>query len=376
MAVNEDDLLDDDDILDELDELEDDSEEELPEQSTETEDSLIKGLRQYGLNVPDGIDGKTLAENISLMARRQQSLPSDMELAEMRELKARYQQDRESSRKETPAPEKSSKLSKPDGADLYVVFDEKAGMYVPKDARFPNIKAVEAMNEWHQAIETNRRRLLEDPEDYFKRTFNLDERLEQVKKTAKEEAIQEFRDQLRRQSLEQERSQFWEKRAPELYEVDGSGYVKVDPMTGQHVLSEKGFRFLEEKQAIESKFPNSDPLMVEREALEKADRWERAKKARAARGAKQSSEESSHESEADVPEEPTAEEVAEAQKRSYAKKARSADENGKRTKGDRVINRDASLVNAARTGETQNSGLLDFNAIARDEARKAGLKIF
>ena len=57
----EDDLLDDDDILDELDELEDGSEEELPEESTEEIDPVVKGLRQYGLDIPDGIDGKTLA---------------------------------------------------------------------------------------------------------------------------------------------------------------------------------------------------------------------------------------------------------------------------------------------------------------------------
>lgn len=372
MAVDEDDLLDDDDILDELDELEDDPVEESSEQTVETEDSLIKGLRQYGLNVPDGIDGKTLAENISLMARRQQSLPSDMELAEMRELKARYQQDRESSRKETPAPEKSSKRVKPEGADLYVVFDDKAGMYVPKDSRFPNIKAVEAMNDWHQSVETNRRRLLEDPEDYFKQAFNLDERLEQVKKTAKEEAIQEFRNQLRQHVLEQERSQFWEKHAPELYEVDGNGYVKIDPFSGQQVLSEKGFKFLEAKQNIESQEPHRDPIIIEREAFALADRWEKSKRAKAARGAKQTS----GEEEVPVVEEPTPEDVAEAQKRSFAQKARSADENGKRAKGDRVINRDASLVSAARTGDTQNSGVTDFNAIARDEARKAGLKIF
>lgn len=80
----EDDLLDDDDILDELDELEDGPEEELPEESTEEIDPVVKGLRQYGLNIPDGIDGKTLADNIAYLARRQSSLPSDMELAEMR----------------------------------------------------------------------------------------------------------------------------------------------------------------------------------------------------------------------------------------------------------------------------------------------------
>ena len=371
----EDDLLDDDDILDELDELEDGSEEELPEESTEEIDPVVKGLRQYGLNIPDGIDGKTLADNIAYLARRQSSLPSDMELAEMREIKSRYQQDREASRQETPAPEKSSKLAKPEGADLYTVFDEKAGMYVPKDPRFPNIKAVEAMNEWHQAVESNRRRLLEDPEDYFKKTFNLDERLEQVKKTAKEEAIQEFRDQLRKQVLEQERNQFWEKHAPELYEVDGNGYVKIDPITGQQILSEKGFKFLEEKQSIEADFPNADPLVIERKAFEKADRWEKTKKARAAKASKQTEEESPSELEAASPEEPTPEQVAEAQKRNYAKKARSADENGKRTKGDRVINRDASLVQAARTGDTQNSGVTDFQALARDEARKRGLKL-
>ena len=377
--MDEEDLLDDDEFLDELD---DDGVEELPEESASSsteEDLLVKGLRQYGMNIPDGLDGKRLAAEIQSMARRQSSLPDDKELAELREYRARYQQDREASQRETPAPEKSSKkLAKPEGAEDYVVFDEKEGRYVPRDLRFPNIQAVEAMNTWHKQVESNKRRMLEDPEDYFKSTLNLDERLEEVKKTAKEEALNELRRQIQQEARDRERLQFWDKHAPELYEVDDGGYVKQDPITGQPMLSAKGLKYLEAHDELKAKHPNSDPIVLEQEAYHAASHWEKTQKARAARAAKKQQGESTEETEQEEAsvEEPTAEEVAEEQKRAFAKKARAADEKGKKAKGDRVINRDASVVTAARTGGDQNDGVTDFLAIAKSEARKKGLKIF
>lgn len=370
--MDEDDLLDDDEILEELDDLDTGSDEPVAETSGQSEeDLLVKGFRQYGINIPDGLDGKTLAANIQAMARRQQSLPDDMELAELREIRSRYRQDRDASPQETPAPEKSkSKLVKPEGAEDYVTFDEKAGMYVPRDVRFPNIQAVEAMNTWHRQVEANKRRLLEDPEDYIRSTFNLDERLAEVQKKAKEEALAEFNARLEHQAKEQQRAQFWEKRAPELYEVDDKGYVKIDPITGQQMLSSKGLKFLEAHEELRTKHPNSDPTVLEMEAYEKASRWEKSQKARATKK-QQASEDDPVEEESPV----SAEDLAEAQKQNFARKARAADEQGKKSKGDRVVNRDASVVNSARTGEAQNRGKTDFMAIAREEARKVGLKI-
>lgn len=356
----------DDDVYDDIDELEVDDSEQQESTESAKNDALVSEFRKYGFDIPDGIDGRTLAENIRLMAQRQQQLPNDMELAELREIRERYRQQQPEKQEEAEAPAKSAKLSKPEGAEDYVVFDDKAGMYVPKDQRFPNIKAVEEMNRWHKAVEANRRKLLEDPEDYIRSTFDIDKRLEEVKKSAREEALAEFQRMQQAQALERERATFWEKHAPELYQVDERGFIRSDSFTGQHLLTEKGMKYLEAVGHLQQKYPGAPAHVVERDAFEMATRWERGQKARASREAKQEAEQVDAEMAEPI--------EAEDPKQSFTKRARAAEESGKTKKGDRVVNRDASVVSAARNGTAQNGGL-DFIELAKANAKAKGVKL-
>lgn len=363
--ADEDDLLDDD-LLDDYEDDDSTQETESSEPEIASADPVVGLFREKGFDIPDGISGDLLLQNIREMARRTQSMPSEMDLARMREAEARYQQDREPAKPE-PQPEQKRTLSKPEGADQYVVFDEKAGYYVPKDARFPNLKAVEEMNSWHQQVESRRRRLLEDPEGYLKSEFNLDSRLEEVRKQARDEALQEFQRLREAEKREADRSAFWDKHAADLYVVDSEGYVVSDLMN-RPTFSQKGLKYLEFQGAILQKYPNADPYVVEKEAFEMADKWEKNEKRRQARSQKPVEQEEATEVEQIAPED-----VAESQKQSFARKARVAEENGKRKKGDRVINRDASVVAAARNDEPQNGGV-DFRELYRLNAKHAGLK--
>lgn len=363
--ADEDDLLDDD-LLDDYEDDDSTQETESSEPEIASADPVVGLFREKGFDIPDGISGDLLLQNIREMARRTQSMPSEMDLARMREAEARYQQDREPAKPE-PQPEQKRTLSKPEGADQYVVFDEKAGYYVPKDARFPNLKAVEEMNSWHQQVESRRRRLLEDPEGYLKSEFNLDSRLEEVRKQARDEALREFQRLREAEKREADRSAFWDKHAADLYVVDSEGYVVSDLMN-RPTFSQKGLKYLEFQGAILQKYPNADPYVVEKEAFEMADKWEKNEKRRQARSQKPVEQEEATEVEQIAPED-----VAESQKQSFAQKARVAEENGKRKKGDRVINRDASVVAAARNDEPQNGGV-DFRELYRLNAKHAGLK--
>lgn len=368
-------MADDDEILDDdlLDDIDDDSELEIeasePEQTTA--DPVVDMFRKEGFDIPDGMSGSVLLSNIREMARRAQSAPSEMDLARMREASARYEQEREAPKQEQPEPPKKTSLSKPEGAEQYVVFDDKVGMYVPKDARFPNIKAVEEMNSWHQQVESRRRRLLEDPENYLKSELNLEERLEQVKKSAREEALQEFRRLQEAERREAERNAFWDKHSPDLYVLDDNGYVRHDLM-GKPTISQKGLKYLEFQGAILQKYPNADPFTVEREAFDMADKWEKAEKRRQARSQSKAVEQ--EESTDEVEQELAPEDVAESQKQVFARKARAAEENGKRRKGDRVINRDASVVAAAKNGEPQNDGAA-FRELFKSNAKTRGVTL-
>jgi hypothetical protein len=290
-----------------------------------------------------------------------------MDLARMREAEARYQQEREPAKQEQPA-EKPAKLSRPEGAEQYVVFDDKVGMYVPKDARFPNIKAVEEMNAWHQRVEANKRRLFEDPEGYLKSELKIEDRLAAIKKEAAEEAVKAFRQLQEAEKREADQRAFWDKNANDLFIVDDTGHVKTD-LSGNPAYSRKGLKYLEFEGGLLQKYPTADPYVIQREAFDLADKWEKSEKRRQSRAQNRTAEQ---EEVAEVESELTPEAEAEQQKRSFTQKARIADESGKRKKGDRVINRDASVVAAAKNGTPQNDGS-DFVQLWRSEAKRKGL---
>lgn len=367
-------MADDDEILDDdlLDDIDDDSELEIeasePEQTAA--DPVVQLFREKGFDIPDAVSGDMLLSNIREMARRVQSAPSEMDLARMREASARYEQEREAPRQEQPEPPKKAP-SKPEGAEQYAAFDEKSGVWVPKNSNWINAKMLDELNEWQRHVDARKRKLLEDPENYLKSELNLEERLEQVKKSAREEALQEFRRLQDAERREAERNAFWDKHSPDLYVLDDNGYVRHDLM-GKPTISQKGLKYLEFQGAILQKYPNADPFTVEREAFDMADKWEKSEKRRQARS--QSKAVAQEEVTDEVEQELAPEDVAESQKQVFARKARAAEENGKRRKGDRVINRDASVVAAAKNGEPQNDGAA-FRELFKSNAKTRGVTL-
>lgn len=355
-------LDDDDDLLDE---------EFLPETEVSAEqtdaeieeDLLLKGLKKHGFEFGDGISGEEIAANIRRLAQRAQSMPDEMELAELREAKARYRESQETPARQDEKPAPRPSLGKPVDAEQYVTFDEKAGYYIPKDPRYPNIKAVEEMNSWRTATEKNKQRLFENPLDFLMEA-GLKDQLEGIKKQAKEELAEELRRQAEQQRAKAEADQFWDEVGEELYEVDKNGHVKLD-VVGQPLMTRKGLRFQQyHREAYENGI--TDSLKAARYAYKKADAWSKRQKP---------AEESAGNEQEDASEaELSPEDVAENQKQSFTTRARAADEGGKRRKGDRVINRDASVVSAARNEAPQNdSG--DFMAMARANARSMGVDL-
>lgn len=364
--ADEEDFLDDD-LLDDFEDTETTPESELQTSETTTDDPVVKMFRDKGFQIPDGVSGEILLNNIREMARRQQSMPSEMDLTRLREESARFREAQSPKTEQTEA--KRTLISKPEGAEDYVTFDQKSGMYVPK-SNWVQPSLVDQMNAWHRQNEARKRLLIENPEEYLKNELKIEERLESVKKAARDEALQEFRRLQDAERKEAEQRAFWDQNAASLYQVDDKGFVVTD-FAGQPAFTPKGLKFLEFEGSILQDFPNADPFVVQRKAYEMADKWEKNEKRRQARAQNQTAD---PEEVSEVETQPSPEELAETQKQSFTQKARAADERGKQKKGDRVINRDASVVASAKNGTAQNEGG-DFVELFRSNLKAAGLKI-
>lgn len=332
-------------------------------QETEAEISraVVEAFRQRGAELPDDFDDDKLFANLAAMNQRLRDVPDPMELAELREIRARYRQERdglkgqETAEKtvETKPVQKAPRAEYPSEAEQYVQWDDKAGMYVPKSQAFPNVAAVEAMNKWHRQSEENKKRLLADPLSYLYEA-GLEEKFANFEKSIEQKLLERLQAEQQQKTTEAQVVQFWTENGGKLFQQDKRGEYKRD-LQGNEIPTEQGKHYL---QVLESL--NQSGLVGQgaiKFAFEKSEAW--AKR----RASRQKTEE-------------TIETGAGAEdlKKGFVQQGRAADESSRRNGKQRVVDRAASVVNAAEQGLPQNGGE-GFAAIAMRKAKAKGLSL-
>lgn len=326
---------------------------------TETESSVsravVEAFRQRGAELPDDMDDDALIENIKQLAARVNEVPTPMELAELREIKARYQTQarspqEQSSKRETEEvkPAKTNRIEYPAEAEQFVKWDETIGAYVSKFEKYPNIEAVEEMNRWHRQSEQNKKRLATDPLGYLEE-IGLADKFASLESKIKAEVLKEIQDQKAKFETQAEVDQWWGDHGGEIYQVDSKGYVKTD-LAGNPLMTPLGSRFTKVLQDVQSRGFTGHG--AEKYAFELAEKWAKRQSKRDGAG------------EAEV--------GSVDPKQQFVQRGRAADERAKSNGKNRVVDRAASVVTAAENGLPQNGGE-GFAAIAMRKAQAKGL---
>lgn len=312
--------------------------------------AVVEAFRQRGAELPDDMDDDALIENIKQLAARVNEVPTPMELAELREIKARYQTQAQAqpAKKEVEeaGPAKTSRIEYPSEAEQYVKWDEAEGRYVPKSEKYPNLPAVDEMNRWYRQSEENKKRLVADPLGYLEE-IGLADKFASLESKIKAEVLKEIQEQKAKFETQAEVDQWWGDHGGEIYQVDSKGYVKTD-MAGNPLLTPLGSRFTKVLQDVQSRGFNGHG--AEKYAFELAERW-------AKRQSKRTEE---------------AEGGSVDPKQQFVQRGREADERAKSNGKNRVVDRAASVVTAAENGLPQNGGE-GFAAIAMRKAQAKGL---
>ncbi len=335
------------------------------EQEAEISRAVVEAFRQRGAALPDDMDDDTLFANIAALNERARSAPDPMELAELREIRARYRQERDGQKPaetaEKPAETKPAarpRVEYPSEAEQYTQWDEKTGMYVPKSQAFPNVAAVEAMNKWYRQSEENKKRLLADPLSYLYEA-GLNDKFSEFEKSLEQRILEKLQTEQQQKATDAEVNAWWNENGPKLYEVDASGYVKRD-LSGQAMVTPQGKRF--EAILNELKQQGFEGHGAEKYAFDQSVKWA---KRRASRQETEAVDETNN---------GNGQATSEDLKKGFVQKGRATEERNARSGKTRVLDRSASVVNAAENGQGQNGGE-GFAAIATRKAMAKGLSL-
>jgi len=351
-----------DDFGEGLDEFDDDltvNEESVGEvaaQEAEVSRTLVEAFRGRGVELPEDIDDDRLFSNLQQLYERASNAPDPMELAELREIRSRYRQEQEGQkRRETaetseetkPAP-KVSRVEYPADAEQYVQWDDKAGAFVPKSEKYPNVAAVEAMNRWHQQSESNKKRLLADPLGYLYES-GLNDKFAEFEKSIEQRIMEKLQSEQTQRATQEEQIQWWSENGGKLFERNANGEYRKD-LAGNEIPTAQGRVYIQRLQSLQAQ-GLTGPGAV-KYAFDESEKWAK----------RQSRNQAGAETGAGTGD----------PKKDFVQKGRAADEQSKRNGKQRVVERAASVVTAAEQGLPQNGGE-GFTAIAMRNAKAKGL---
>jgi len=349
------------------DEIDPEVEVDLPEEEVEEESapesnsgpSLRDVFAARGIPVPDGVDDDVLFQH-TLGALQFRNTVDDREIAELREYRSRFLQEREEDKaptKQVDEPAKPAYLEFPSALEKYVTKDKQTGRFIPADLQFPNVKAVEAANAWLDQRNTWEQKFYSNPIDFLE-SVGLKDRESKLKEEIRKEILAEIQGREQATSQESQINQFWQKHGTELIQTDGKGQWKYD-LYGQPVLTRKGQAFDAAIREAES-LGITNPLKANEFAYKQATLQFKRNKPSAQEPVQAE----------EAQEEPTAEQA----QQDFINKAKADDAAGKATVRSRVVNRGATVAAAAKSRVVQNPEVaLKQRMLAEAKARGLSL---
>lgn len=328
------------------------------ELDTHSAPSLRDAFVARGFQLPEEVDDDTLVSHITGGFQRLSKLPSDEELAELRQLadlgrrqlQSQGQTDQPEAKTEEPARKKWAAPSLPEGWRNDVEIDFATGQVKPKNPNYPNVAAMEAARKFVSHRNTVEERLYTDPLALLEEA-GLGDRFAALKKEMRDEILREIQGRQEQEGNEQFLNNFFAERQSEFYAVRKDGSPVVNFLTGQPVLSEKGQLF-QQAVAQGQRYGITD----QRKLTEFA--WAQVEAAFPARKRAKSQDGQEEEDE------------GQSVLKGFVQRGKDAQQ---RQVSTRLQNRDATVQKAVKNRQEQQNENLSFKQMAKAELKRRGI---
>ena len=331
------------------------------ELDTHSGPSLRDAFVARGFQLPDEVDDDTLVNHITGGFQRLSKLPSDEELAELRQLadlgrrqlQSQGQTEQPEAKAEEPARKKWAAPALPEGWRNDVEIDFATGQIKAKNPNYPNVAAMEAARKFVAHRNTVEERLYTDPLALLEEA-GLGDRFAALKKEMRDEILNEIQWRQQQEGNEQYLNNFFAERQAELYSVRKDGSPVINFLTGQPVLSEKGQLF---QQAVAQ--GQRYGIFDQRSLAEFA--WAQVEAAFPAKKRGKAQQEDSQEQEEDE---------GQSVLRGFVQRGKDAQQ---RQVSTRLQNRDSTVRKAVQNRQEQQNERLDAKQMMRSELKRRGI---